>query len=74
METFAKEVGAHGGPRTIAAGAAILALTASMTTLVCLAGLHVLSPEFDPSWRVVSEYALGRHGWVLSLWWPPCFL
>ena len=38
-----------------------------MTTLVCLTGLHVLSPEFDPSWRVVSEYALGRHGWVLSL-------
>jgi hypothetical protein len=28
--------------------------------------LHGLSPEFDPSWRVVSEYALGHHGWVLS--------
>ena len=32
-----------------------------------LASLHVLSPEFDPSWRVVSEYANGRYGWVLSL-------
>jgi hypothetical protein len=27
----------------------------------------VLSPEFAPSWRVISEYALGRYGWVLSL-------
>jgi hypothetical protein len=35
--------------------------------LLCLASLHFLSPEFDPSWRVVSEYALGRYGWVLSL-------
>jgi hypothetical protein len=26
-----------------------------------------LSPEFDPSWRVVSEYANGKFGWVLSL-------
>jgi hypothetical protein len=67
METSAREAGADGDPRTIAASAAILSLTASMTTLVCLAGLHVLSPEFDPSWRVVSEYALGRHGWALSL-------
>ena len=32
-----------------------------------LAGLHILSPEFDPSWRVVSEYANGRYGWLLSL-------
>ncbi len=36
-------------------------------TLVFLAVLHVLSPEFDPSWRMVSEYALGNYGWVLSL-------
>jgi hypothetical protein len=26
-----------------------------------------LSPEFDPSRRVVSEYANGRYGWILSL-------
>ncbi len=67
METSEKEAGSNGDPRTIAAWAALLSLTASITTLVCLTGLHVLSPEFDPSWRVVSEYALGRHGWALSL-------
>jgi RNA polymerase sigma factor (sigma-70 family) len=66
METSAKTL-LNAAPRTIRTGAARLSLATSVTTLVCLAGLHVLSPEFDPSWRVVSEYALGRHGWALSL-------
>jgi len=47
--------------------AAITAFAAGLLTLVLLAALHVLSPEFDPSWRVVSEYANGHYGWVLSL-------
>ncbi len=67
MVTVANEAGSKGGRRTIANWAAILSLAASITTLVCLAALHVLSPEFDPSWRVVSEYALGGHRWALSL-------
>ncbi|HLY03567.1 MAG TPA: DUF998 domain-containing protein [Candidatus Cybelea sp.] len=46
--------------------AAWTAIGASACTLVLLAALHVLSPEFDPSWRVVSEYANGHYGWVLS--------
>ncbi|MBV8068249.1 MAG: DUF998 domain-containing protein [Candidatus Eremiobacteraeota bacterium] len=33
---------------------------------------HVLSPEFDPSWRVVSEYADGRYAWVLTLMFALC--
>lgn len=44
-----------------------LSITASAAVLVLLASLHVLSPEFDPSWRMVSEYANGNYGWVLSL-------
>jgi hypothetical protein len=51
----------------ISAPAAWLAIAASVATLLLLASLHVLSPEFDPSWRMVSEYALGRYGTVLSL-------
>jgi hypothetical protein len=47
--------------------AARLAIAAAATALLLLAGLHVLSPEFDPTWRMVSEYALGRYGWALSL-------
>ena len=47
--------------------AARLAIGAGAAVIVLLASLHVLSPEFDPSWRVVSEYANGKYGWVLSL-------
>ncbi len=36
-------------------------------SLLCLLLLHILSPEFEPSWRMVSEYALGRHKWLISL-------
>jgi Protein of unknown function (DUF998) len=67
MGTVANEACSKRDRRQVAALAAMLSFAASITTLVCLAGLHVLSPEFDPSWRVVSEYALGRHAWALSL-------
>ena len=39
----------------------------SVLVIILLVTLHILSPEFDPSWRMVSEYALGHYGWVLSL-------
>src|SRR5258708_39641994 len=45
----------------------LLAIAAAAVALLLLASLHVLSPEFDPSFRMVSEYALGHYGWVLSL-------
>jgi uncharacterized protein DUF998 len=44
-----------------------LAIAASAAALLLLASLHLLSPEFDPAWRMVSEYANGQYGWVLSL-------
>ncbi len=55
------------GPEAVSISAARLSLAASVTAVSCLVGLHFVSPEFDPSWRVVSEYALGRHAWLLSL-------
>jgi hypothetical protein len=42
-----------------------IALT--VVALVALAALHVVSPELDPSWRMVSEYANGRYAWLLQL-------
>jgi hypothetical protein len=47
--------------------AAYLSIVASVAALIFLTGLHLLSPEFDRSWRAVSEYANGQYGWVLSL-------
>jgi hypothetical protein len=28
--------------------------------------LHLIKPEFDPSWRFLSEYSIGRHGWLMT--------
>jgi hypothetical protein len=47
-----------------AAGVAVLATFVAFASLVIL---HVVSPEFQPSWRMVSEYANGRHGWLLAV-------
>lgn len=52
---------------TGAAMAARVAIVATSVAFVSLTILHVVSPEFQPSWRMVSEYANGRHGWLLSM-------
>ncbi|MCB9141312.1 MAG: DUF998 domain-containing protein [Anaerolineales bacterium] len=35
--------------------------------LALLALLHFLKPELDPSWRMISEYEIGRFGWLMRL-------
>jgi len=52
---------------SISLAAARLTWGAAAVFLVLLAVLHFLKPEFDPSWRMVSEYAIGRYGWVMVL-------
>jgi NAD/NADP transhydrogenase beta subunit len=52
---------------TIAQTAARLAFGCVLAFLFLLTSLHFLEPEFDPSWRWISEYELGRYGWVMSL-------
>jgi len=42
-------------------------LVAGGTFAALLAGLHLLEAEFDPTWRFVSEYALGRFGWLMRV-------
>ena len=44
-----------------------VAIAAAVATPLLLVCLRLLSPEFDPSYRMISEYALGSHGWVLSV-------
>lgn len=53
-------------PAQIAEMAAWLAIVLTTAAILLLVSLHILSPEFAPSWRMISEYALGRHGRVLS--------
>lgn len=52
--------------QSVGALPAKLAFASSAAAALSLIALHALSPEFDPSWRMVSEYALGDYTWVLS--------
>src|SRR6185503_8028062 len=47
--------------------AARVSFAADAAFVVLLAALHILEPEFDPSWRFISEYELGRYGWMMVL-------
>ncbi len=47
--------------------AARLSLAAAAAFVVLLAALHVIKPELDPSWRFISEYEIGDHGWIMAL-------
>jgi hypothetical protein len=51
----------------VSQAAARISFAAAVASLLFLAVLHILSPEFNPSWRMVSEYALGNYGSVLLL-------
>lgn len=55
------------GASQISQAAAWFAIFTNLGAVLLLAALHVLSPEFSPSWRMISEYALGHYGWMLSL-------
>ncbi|HEX6035828.1 MAG TPA: DUF998 domain-containing protein [Anaerolineales bacterium] len=72
MSTSTNQVTSNVNDRTgstvaISGPAAWISFAASIASLVFLAVLHLLSPEFSPSSRMVSEYALGSYGWVLLL-------
>ena len=38
----------------------------STLSLLSLLALHFISPEFKISWRMISEYALGKHKWLIT--------
>jgi hypothetical protein len=43
-----------------------LSLASGALSLLFLLALHFVSPEFQPSWRMVGEYALGKHKGFLT--------
>ena len=44
-----------------------IALAGASLFVLLLVVLHFLKPEFDPGWRMISEYAIGRFGWLMRL-------
>jgi hypothetical protein len=44
-----------------------LAIVGAAAFLGILLLLHFLEPEFDPTWRMISEYEIGHYGWLMTL-------
>ena len=55
------------GSVSVAAVAAVTALVAGGIMVALIMILHFVEPEYDPSWRMISEYSLGRHGWLMRI-------
>jgi hypothetical protein len=47
--------------------AARAVIGSALLALIALAALHILKPDVHPSRTMISQYALGRHGWVMAL-------
>jgi len=47
--------------------AARAGIGAAAVAIIALAVLHVLKPDISPSRNMISQYALGRHGWVMAV-------
>ncbi|MBI5070776.1 MAG: DUF998 domain-containing protein [Deltaproteobacteria bacterium] len=44
-----------------------MAVWCSAGLFLSLVLVHALRPDLDASWRPISEYALGAHGWLMTL-------
>jgi Protein of unknown function (DUF998) len=44
-----------------------ITIVATSLFVVLLGLLHLLEPEFDPKWRLISEYELGNYGWLMRI-------
>ena len=47
--------------------AAICAIATGIIFVILVSLLHVLESNFDPTWRFISEYELGRYGFLMHL-------
>ncbi|WP_276353829.1 DUF998 domain-containing protein [Cohnella caldifontis] len=50
----------------VTVSASTVTVAASGLFVALLALLHLLKPELTPSWRMVSEYAIGRYGGMMA--------
>ena len=42
-------------------------ISLGIISLLCLGVLHFVSSEFKPNFRMISEYALGNHKWLITV-------
>lgn len=63
-------VAAAGAPPIVSSlsrTAALAAVVAALLALLVLAALHIVRPDLDPSWHMISEYAVGANGWLMAV-------
>ncbi|HTX89731.1 MAG TPA: DUF998 domain-containing protein [Anaerolineales bacterium] len=48
-------------------GSSYLAIGLAVVFIAILFMLHFLKRELDPAWRMISEYEIGRFGWMMRL-------
>lgn len=53
-------------PSAISATAARVAIASIVSYQILLVVLIFLRPDLDPSWHTISEWAIGRYGWMMS--------
>jgi Protein of unknown function (DUF998) len=56
----------RGGRQQIVASAYV-SIALACAFLALLLTLHILKPDLDPAWRWISEYEIGRFGWMMRL-------
>lgn len=57
----------EGGRATPARTAATTSTASAGSFLGLLVLLHLIKPEVDPSWQMISDYGVGGFGWVMSV-------
>ena len=53
-------------PRSFTSSAALVALLGVAGFVGILVLLHVVRADLDPSWHFISEYEIGRFGWLMQ--------
>lgn len=51
----------------ISSTAARLSIGSVITYQILLTALIFIRPDLDPSWHTISEWAIGRHGWLMVM-------
>jgi hypothetical protein len=46
---------------------AVIAMAGAAAFIILLAALHVLRPDLDPAWTVISAYGLGETRWLMAM-------
>lgn len=67
LSTNTNRMATHETASPVSKTMAYLSLISATMFVVLLAALHVIKPDLDPSWRMISEYEIGKHGWIMRI-------